>query len=290
MKITNFKINATADDGTIVTFDSTTNELVIAYPVPAPIKKKWVVLNVINWGTLKITAAADEYTYFVLPVLANGTLTGTSDAAEKKFVADVHALGKIACFSIAGGSNNVANITSAVMNNRAAFINNIYNHLVQYGFDGVTVDIENTSIDPDVMVTFFKELRAKLGLKRKIGVYTQPYQLNFDPTVIDPYKMVWNKFEQAAQYIDWLAPMCYDFANTVAEAEAETLRWLPKVGGDKSKLLFGAAVNYNATGLDITEFPQILDWVNAQGLGGVGIWQDQIYTQPYQDILKAKFK
>lgn len=277
MKFTNLSLTGNLEDGTPVSFSFPDTQ-----PTPPTPTKKHVLLNCINWGSLaNFPLEATEYTYFVLLVARDGNLIFGSETAEKKFISDIHAMGKKASFSVAGGTQNVNDITNAITSTtaRTNLINKISARMA-WGYDGVTLDIENTNIQPDVLVTFFKELRAKLGIGKIIGVYTQPYQ----------FSTVWAKTEQIEPYINWLSPMIYDFANTVSEAKQYTLKWLPKLNNNKSKLLFGGAVNYDATGLDLTEWGQILDWINQEGLGGIGVWNDQLYTASYRDVLKSKFK
>lgn len=241
--------------------------------------KKYTLLNCINWRSLDNLPLqdADEFTYFVLPVSEAGSLLGINEVQEKKFVADVHGAGKKATFSVAGGEQNVANITSAVTLNRTAFVSAIAQHMEAFGYDGVTIDIENTAISPEAMVAFFKELRTKLGTEAIIGCYTQPYQLN----------TVWAKVAEIKDYITWISPMLYDYPNSVEQIKSTTAPWVAKVG--KDKVLLGAAVNYDGTGFDEEEWPKALDIVIAEGWAGVGIWQNNLYTQEYRDILRNKF-
>lgn len=277
MKITELNLTGKLEDGTPISFQ---------FPeVPQPAKKH-ILLNCINWGqafqnmSLSFPTEATEYTYFVLLVAKDGKLIFGSEPAEKRFIQAIKAMGKQATFSVGGGSQNPNDLTATLTNitSRGNLINQISDRMA-WGYDGVTLDIENTTIHPDVMVAFLKSLRAKLGDSKIIGVYTQPYQLN----------TVWGKLEMAEQYITWLSPMIYDFANTVAEAKGLTLQWQHKLNGKRSKLLFGGAVNYDTTGLDLTEWGQILDWINQEKLGGVGIWNSDLYLPAYRDILKSKF-
>lgn len=253
--------------------------LKILTPVPSPTpNKKYVVVDVINWGNLNNLPVPDasELTYFVLPVGSNGVLMDTSTIIESKFVSDIHSQGKKATFSIAGGGNNLIDITNAV-NQKINLINSIVNHVTSLGYDGVTLDVEGTNVDPQAMVDFINLLRTTLGPDKVIGCYVQPYQLS----------TVWSKLDQAINSLTWVSPMMYDFPNTVEEFKTFTLKWLTKV--PKDKLLAGAAINYDATGLDIVEFPLILDWINEQGLKGIGLWEHSKYTQDYKTIIHNKF-
>src|SRR3990167_67345 len=78
-------------------------------PIP-PTPSKYVMLNTITWQPIDITPDASEYTWFVLRVTSEGNLFDGNEVTEKKFIQDVHAKGKKATFSIAGGSQNVAHI------------------------------------------------------------------------------------------------------------------------------------------------------------------------------------
>lgn len=240
--------------------------------------KNYVMVNCINWQNLDNLPleAGTEFTYFVLPVAAHGALLGMNGAQEAKFVSDVHAAGKKATYSIAGGAQNSLDIKTALTSYRTAFIDDIYTHMNLHGYDGVTIDIENTDIAPDLMVTFFRELRLKLG-SAIIGCYTQPYQLN----------TVWAKVAEIKDYITWISPMLYDYPNSVLQIKSAIEPWAERVG--KEKVLLGTAVNYDATGFDLNEWLQALDIVNAEGWGGVGIWQNNLYTEPYRAVVKEKF-
>lgn len=284
------KMSLSLPAGTEFTYTPTT-----PVPTPTPTNKKYVMLNCITWPANPLTNLpneASEYTYFVIPVNANGTLvaggpgaTGTNDALERKFVADVKAKGKKVTFSIAGGAQNVADITAAVTTNRTAFLNNIAAHITQYGYQGIFVDIEGTNIPAATMLSFIKDLRVKLdsitpGLT--IGIYVQPYQKD----------TVWARIQEAVSSFDFLSPMLYDFGPyNKQQWQDMTNAWLPRVANDKSKLLCGVAVNYPAEngGLSPAQYGEVLDMVNANGWRGIGLWQNEIYTQPYRDVLKAKF-
>jgi hypothetical protein len=245
-------------------------------PIPTPISK-YVMLNCINWnsGALNVLPLQDasEFTYFVLLVGQDGTLEGGSTTQETKFVLDVHGANKKATFSIGGGTQNITNITNAI-NQKTNLINNIKSRITQFGYDGVTLDIENTSIDPQKLVDFINALRLAIPDKI-IGCYTQPYQL----------ATVFSKIEQASNSLTWLAPMIYDFSYTINELTSLTNAWATKI--PKDKLLCGVAVNY-ATGLDEAKFSQVLDIVIAQGWKGIGIWENTLYTQPYINIKRSK--
>lgn len=273
---------ATLADGNKVDFKGEvegviTSPVVVPPPNPVPYH---VLLNCINWRDLNnLPDEATEYTYFVLPVARDGRLIYGDEAKERKFIADVHAKGKKASFSIAGGAQNVADITNVLnyITPQKNLINNI-NQRLAWGYDGVTIDIENApNINGWTMQNFINRLRSGIGVGPIVGIYTQPGRL-YD---------TWSQIEKAWDAFDWLSPMIYDFANTVAEAKALTLKWLPKVK-DRKQLLFGAAVNYEPGGQDLGEFTQILDWIKAEGLGGVGIWEHTIYTKPFRDLVKSK--
>lgn len=246
---------------------------------------KYIMLNAISWkpeslNTLPISDIS-ELTYFVLPVSSSGELTGTSATVEAAFVKNVHAGGKKATFSIAGGAQDIQNITSAVTTNAVAFINNIVTHIRLHNYDGVVLDIENTNIAAMAMVNFIQGLRTKMDTLRPnliLGIYTQPYQIN----------TVWKDIAQAATSITWLAPMIYDIGQfNATEFTALTKAWESKVG--KEKLLGGIAVNYPSEngGLDVEQFKQVLDIVSTEGWRGVGIWQNTLYTQPWLDARRT---
>ncbi|TSC69772.1 MAG: Fibronectin type III protein [Parcubacteria group bacterium Gr01-1014_70] len=240
----------------------------------------YVMLNAITWEENPLQNIpldhVSEVTYFVLSVNSAGNLMGGNESLEKKFIADAHAKGKKATLSVAGGAQNVADITSAIMNNRQAFINNIDARLRQFGYDGVVLDIENTELPSHAMPELIKQLRIKIGPAPIIGAYVQHWQMN---TVHD-------RLEEAADALTWIAPMIYDFSYTVTDLKSLVLAWLPKVKGDKSKLLAGVAVNYE-TGLTVEQYMDVLRWIDEQGLGGVGIWQNAIFTKPWQDAQSA---
>jgi hypothetical protein len=250
-------------------------------PLPPPIPKKHVLLNCINWNATGLNTLplddATEFTYFVLRVNADGTLKDGNATLESKFVTDVHAKGKKATFSIAGGTQNVADITAAV-NEKFKLVNNIKAHMEQFGYDGVTVNIENTNIAPQAMKDFIIFLRTALGDKI-IGCYTQGYQLN----------TVWAKIAEYKDAFTWVSMMYYDSGvYSKDQFIALTKQWEARVG--KDRLLAGVAVNYpaNSTGLSTAQFSEVLDIVNAEGWKGVGIWQNVIYTEPWRQVRRLK--
>ncbi len=246
---------------------------------------RYILLNCINWNTEALNTlpldSATEFTYFVLPVGAEGDLLGTSAEQERRFVADVHHANKKATFSVAGGSQDVTDITHAITRNRAKLVQNIADHLAEYEYDGVTLDIENTLLDPDVMADFVNDVRMKLDSMRLgliLGMYVQPYQLH----------TVHAKLDQAISSLDWVSPMIYDFRYTMDELKELTFAWLPNVGNNPKKLLCGIAVNYE-TGLDAQQFGEVLEWVDEVGLKGVGIWQNALYTEPWREVCRSKW-
>lgn len=245
-------------------------------PTPTPVAKKYIMLNCINWGAGMTTPLqpASEYTYFVLLVNADGSLKNGNVTQEAKFVSDVHAKGGKATFSIAGGTQAVADITSAVRN-KTGLINAIKARLAT-GYDGVTLDIENTALTSAEVNSFITDLRVAIGTAPIIGIYTQPFQKD----------TVWKDINLVKDAITWLSPMIYDYANTVTTLKNDVSVWEVKVG--KEKLLVGAALNYNATGLDLTELPVVMDWIKTEGLMGMGIWENTKYIKSYQDIVEAK--
>lgn len=269
-----------------------------ADPVPVPptpipptpnLPKKYIMLNAINWSNLTglPLTVISEATYFVLEVLANGSLVDRSNGTidkEKKFIADVKAAGKKVTFSVAGGTQSVADVTAAV-NQKTNFINAIADRIKNLGYDGVTLDVENTNISPQNMVDFVNALRAKLDTIRPgliIGCYTQPYQLT----------TVWSKLELCAAAITWLSPMMYDRQDSpynAAKWTAETNAWSAKI--PKSKLLYGLAVNYvdwYGGVLNTKDYAECFDTVIKEGWAGIGIWRSGIYTQPFIDVQKSK--
>ncbi len=269
-------------------------EGVSAVPSPSPaetpssaptIANKYIMLNAISWEPASLSTLplndASEVTYFVLPVSAFGELIDTSLTLEGAFVKAVHAAGKKATFSIAGGSQDIQDITSAVTMNAAILINNIATHIRLHNYDGIVVDIEDTDITALSMTNFIRALRTKIDTIRPnlvLGIYTQPYQIN----------TVWGNIAQVANAITWLSPMIYDIGPfNATDFRTLTKAWEPKIG--KEKLLGGIAVNYPSEkgGLTVEQFKQVLDIVNTEGWRGVGIWQNTLYTQPWLDARRA---
>lgn len=238
-------------------------------PIP-PSTSPYIMLNCINWGAGMTTPLqkCSEATYFVLLSSANGTLSNGNEAQERAFITKVHAAGGKATFSIGGGTQNIANITSAVTN-RAGLIAAIQARLA-WGYDGVTLDIENTNISSATMNAFITSLRAAIGTAI-IGIYTQPYART----------TTWKDIGLIKDKFNWISSMNYDFPNTTSEFIAETQLWVDMVG--KDKVLAGMAVNYDTTGLNLTELPIVMNWV--KGIKGIGIWENVAYTQAYQDIV-----
>jgi len=246
-----------------------------------PPKGKWVMLNCVNWMPLNNLPISDtsECTYFVLPVSANGVLVGTNSTLEAKFVSDVHSGGKKATFSVAGGTQKIDDITLAVKQ-KTNLVNAIGEHIKLHKYDGVWIDIENTKIDPQVMVDFILAVRTKLDSIAPnliLGVYTQHWQKD----------TVWAKIQDASSAISFMSVMVYDFQYTIDELKKITLDWFPKIK-DRSKLLAGVAVNYQ-TGLTVLQYGEVLDFVNSEKLGGVGIWENTLFTEEWRKIQRLKF-
>lgn len=253
-------------------------------PEPAPTVSKYVMLNVINWqpSELLTNAPATEYTYFVLKVSSAGYLLGINWDEMESFVNHVHGMGKKATFSVGGGAQSSPDIEAAIRNAQQNLINEIVYVMQNKNFDGVTLDIENTALTAQEFTGFVSALRAAMPAGKIIGMYTQPYQIN----------TVHALTQDVADKIDWLSPMIYDAGPfNLNTFETQTEAWLPKVGNDPSKLLGGVAVNYPANdgGLDTNLYGQVLDKIAEKGWRGVGIWQNTIYTQPWQDVTAAKW-
>jgi hypothetical protein len=252
----------------------------IPTPVATPSPYKQVVLNTVKWGynALQNVPIKDisQANLFVLPVDANGNLLEGNPSQEAKFIADVHAQGKKVTLCIAGGTQNIAAIAAALTTGKTNLINNIAARLTQYGYDGVVLDVENTWIQPSVIPTFINQLRTKIGEKPIIGVYVQHWQKD----------TVYGQLQDSADAIDWIAPMIYDFSYTMDDLKSLTLAWLPRIKQDRSKLYAGVAVNY-PTGLGVGQYKEVLQWVNAQQLGGVAVWQNNLFTQPWLDAQRS---
>ena len=250
----------------------------ITVPLTSNGTAKYVMVNCVNWLPLTAlpTSASSELTYFVITSDSNGSLVGTNSTQETKFVSDVHAAGKKATFSIGGAAQNQSMITTAV-NNKTALVNSIASHLSQFGYDGVTLDIEDTNLSASAVTDFINALRVKFDSIKSgliIGVYTQPYQLN----------TVWNTIDQAANSITWLSPMLYDFGTFNQQTWINDVNaWAAKL--PKSKLLAGLAVNYPAAngGLDTNQYSSMLNASIDQGWMGIGIWSNELYTQNWMN-------
>lgn len=257
-------------------------------PTPTDPTAKYVLMNNCTWEDNNALPynLVTEATDFVHEVNANGSLRTdhTNAARERKLIEDASDAGKKATFSVAGGSQDKEMIKAAVTTNRAAFINAICDHLTTFNYDGVTLDIENTTISPADMVAFVKLLRHAfndISPDLIIGIYTQPYQKD----------TVWARIADAVADFTWIAPMIYDDGAYNKQKWVNlTNEWLPHVQGIKSKLLTGLSINYpvNKGGLSAAQYGEMLDEVKAQGWGGVGLWRASTFTKLWQDIQIAK--
>jgi hypothetical protein len=247
---------------------------------------KYILLNCINWIPAEFQNLplrhATEFTYFVLPVSSRGVLKGIDDGLEKSFVHTVHTAGKKATFSIAGGAQDLAAITSAVTRYSSAFIKNIVTHLKTYDFDGVTLDIENTNITPSAMMKFVHALRVQFKSIRPgliIGCYIQPWQLN----------TVWTSLDQMINDFTWISPMCYDIG---VYNRIQYTTWIndlvTKVGANK--VLAGLAVNYPPAdgGLNEIQYGEMIDDTVLNGWKGIGLWQNTLFTPSYRTMQDSK--
>lgn len=253
-------------------------------PTPPTTPSLYFLNNCINWGpdALKLGVKlfpeeATENTHFVNRVAANGSLMDVIASQHTKFVADVHSRGKKATFSIAGGTNSIADITMAVTE-KFRLVNAIKSHMNLYGYDGVTIDIEATAINSQVMKDFVLLLRTALGDKI-IGCYIQGYQLD----------TVWNKLNEYKDSLNWVSIMYYDsgvFSFTLFNSL--NARLAAKIGADK--VLAGIAVNYpvGETGVSVELYGQIIDTVVAKGYKGIGIWNNALYIEPWKAMRKSK--
>jgi hypothetical protein len=243
------------------------------------------MLNATNWNTLTNLPISytSECSYFVLTVDSSGTLMGGNASQESTFVANVHTAGKKATFSIGGSAQNSANLLSAMSS--PAFISNIIAHLQTYSYDGVTLDFENTSCNPILMANFINSLRVALDAYKPgliIGVYVATWEAN----------TVWANTKDFEKSIQWLSPMEYDGGPYNKTTMATNVNmWVGMMNGKSSKVLAGVAVNYPATsgGLTTSQYGEVLDMVTQYNWGGCGIWQSQLFTQPWRDIQKTKF-
>lgn len=241
-------------------------------PVPEP-DSLYFMFNVINWGNLDNIPyeEGEEFTYFVFPVAADGKLLGTSEGAEKRFIKGVQDAGKLATFSIAGGYQDKNDVKQAV-EEQNGLITAIVDRVERLGYDGVTLDIENTTIDPQTMVAFVRKLREKLGPDKVIGIYTQPYQ----------QATVWRDIGEAKDTFDWISPMIYDYGYfDIDECRATVRKWANMVG--KEKTLAGLAVNYplERGGVPIDQWQAVLQMAQEEGWKGIGIWEHNRWTTDY---------
>lgn len=256
---------------------------------PAPtlaLNSRYVLMNCINWKPELFSSLPYTYfteaTYFVLEVSALGNLLGENGPLESSFVINAHNAGKKATFSIAGGAQSIPNITEAVTRYSEVMITDIISHIQRYKYDGVTLDIENTNINPYTMVIFVNRLRERLDAVRPgfiIGCYIQPWQLN----------TVWSKVENCIGSLTWISPMLYDAGYYNKDFYTNHMRTLVNRVG-KSKALVGLAVNYPAAdgGLDTVQYGEMLDVMNTEGWLGVGLWQNAIFTDPYRQVQTSK--
>lgn len=250
---------------------------------------KYVVVNSVNWDLNALKALpfqyGSEFTYFVLTVSTKGTLSGESLSVESEFVKNVHDAGKKATFTVGGAKQSTSNMNRAITK-KTILIDSIASHIISFGFDGVVLDIENTNINPQVMADFLVALRARLNAIKPnliIGVYVQPYQIN----------TVWANLSSVSNHITWVAPMLYDFGTyNHTQWTNLTNAWLPRVSGDKSKLLTGLAVNYPANngGLSTSQFSEMINAQISQGWAGMTIWNNILYIPSYTQVVGTKIQ
>lgn len=241
-----------------------------------PVKPKlYPMINCINWGGGMTTplSKGSEFTYFVLLVNADGSLKNGNEAQERAFIAKVLAAGGIPTFSIAGGTQNIADITKAVTD-RTGLVNAISARMA-WGYRGVTLDIENTNLSSATVNSFITTLRNTLGADKVIGIYSQPYQT----------ETVWKDIGLVKDKINWISPMLYDNGAYNKQAWIDATNAIAnKVGKDKT--LYGLALNYAGQGnVTLALLPEVMDTIVAQGWKGLGIWENTTYNANYQAIV-----
>lgn len=227
-----------------------------------------------------------DYSIFVYVPAANGaSFTNLGNEATKKQFSDwFHAGGKKCTMSIGGGGTSFPKTQMQTILGSATARQNLANlcksTCQSQGYDGVKIDFEwydvtnpNGTKNEDNMLDLIKKLRAALGTGKIISM-----DLIFNNNGII------TAGNQYPSYVDYFAPMIYDIAvpdvNTVKNYMNKWATVLPK-----AKLLAGLAQK------DITQtvFAQVLDFINADGYGGMANWTATSLTAAWYGIIRDKF-
>lgn len=268
--------------------------------------RKGVIVNMINLNStnraniqVPITAATS---WFVARVAPDGSLINTNIADEQALVSQTHAGGGKVDFSLGGGTQNAADLATAVNINTTAFINAIINHLKTIGADGVKLDFEwlGDIISGSQMLNFIIRLRQELDAAAPGGARRHYITLDVAPGEIGNTR--WSTLGQQEPYIDAICVMCYD-TNTHPDAalieslvDSPDYPWPSKMNGKKSKVFPGMAITglrpptiawYEDT--TVAEWAQVCNWAAANGYGGVMVWDHVYMTAAHWSAVASAF-
>lgn len=202
--------NATASDDMVVTVN----------PAPATTAEQWVMGYYVAYQRALYPPEAIDWNGLSHVIMArvkanaDGSLDTNFDwdpvngpALAMDIAARAHAAGRKAILML-GGDDNGAEILSAVTHHRAAFIANLRDAMIAYGYDGLDLDWEN-QIDWNLFQLFAQELRQAMP-SAILTLPTGPLNINYD--VVEPH------LPAIAEYLDRVNLMSYYPATSWAGA------------------------------------------------------------------------
>ena len=187
--------------------------------------------------------------------------------------------GKKVTWSFGGGAQNAADMETAISTNKDTTVATIVTHTVSGGYDGVKLDIENTSLDAQVYVDFITALRAALDASSPGYLITMDVQ----PSA---YQNVWSRINEVESMIDNIYIMVYDIVYTTETIKSRTMNWVSKMNGRRDKISPGLAIlDALDRTLTLDEFKEIIYWVKENNFGGIMIWNNYQMETTYYDAI-----
>ncbi|MCL4427167.1 glycosyl hydrolase family 18 protein [Patescibacteria group bacterium] len=137
-------------------------------------------LSDINWPSLT------HISYFCAHVNSDGTITLDDNTGAANLVSAAHLHNVKALMALCGGTNPDT-IGAAIANNLNTLIDSVKNTVNTYGFDGVDIDWEGSSINYANYATFLADLRAAFGTSKLLSAYTAEWMGPSNWTALYPY-------------------------------------------------------------------------------------------------------
>lgn len=268
-------------------------------PVRKPTRS--VMMHVVDYQTTNVSGVPvmtslqvpliSEATCFCNFISADGTtLTPDSTALpDSTVVSTVHAVaGKAVTWTFGGGGQVVADMETAISTNKNTTATTIVNKTLAGGYDGVTLDIENTTVGSQVLPDFITALRTSFNAQPTINGGHAIISIDVQN---QSWKNVWSKINTVEPLIDCIYPMVYDIVGyTTDDIKTRTAQWVNPMNGQKGKISPGLAiVDANNRVLSTSELQEMCYWVLANNYAGIMIWNNYNMTTEYYNIINSMF-